>query len=176
MIQLVLCGSLCENFNFNFMRMQKKKAERKMEMVEKEMGVLLTEEYAHIQQHLLNKLVQFTKSEYGFIAKPISDGTYKMEILAKTNDVTMDAEYRCFSDDTIQRTVLDELSVYIDNKQHKRFTLIQHFAVCPVVSKDHLVAIVVLCNKKKAYTKKEMERVKRMAEKFSYVFTHQVFQ
>ena len=72
-VNFTLCGSLFENLNLSTL-FKKKSYNDKIKIIIEDINILLnnnknSKEY--ICNHILNKIVQITKSEYGFIGRVI---------------------------------------------------------------------------------------------------------
>lgn len=174
MIEISLFNSLCGEFTLNFMQRRKKKM-KQLDAMKKDIQILMTDGIEGLHQHVLNKVVQFTQSEFGFIAKPAGTTVFNIEMFAQTDHVTRDAEYRCITDSVIHEKVFKESKVFIDNKTSERYPLIKRFAAFPIVHKGEPVAFIIVCNKFKTYKKKEIQPVKEMLEDIAYIFTNQLF-
>ncbi len=175
MIEFSLFNSLCSDLHIHIFPRRKKKL-RRLEEMRLEFTGLLADGVEHLHSHILNKVVQYTQSEYGFIARPATgNALFNVQIFARTSEVTRDAEYRCVTDDAMNEKVFKDGQTYIDNKSSKRYPYLKRFAVCPITNKGELVAFLVLCNRIKTYTKKDLQPIKDLLEEITYVFTNNSF-
>lgn len=174
MIQLNLFDNLCGEFHLHLFS-QKKKKLKQLDLIRQEITALLSDGAEYLHQHILNKIIQYTQSEFGFIAKPIKNVIFDVDKFAETRFVTKPAEFRCITDCAVNEKTFKEGQIYIDNKLCKRYPEIKRFVVCPIMNKGEMVAFIVLCNRYKVYKKKELIPLKEMLEEFSYIFTNQLF-
>ncbi len=175
MIELSLFNTLCSDFHIHIFPRRKKKL-RRLEEMRIEFTNFLADGVEYLHAHVLGKVVQYTQSEYGFIARPaLGNVLFNVETFARTSEVTRDAEYRCVTDGVMNDKVFKDGQIYVDNKPSKRYPYIKRFAVCPIMNKGEVVAFLVLCNRLKTYTKKDLQPVKELLDELTYIFTNDSF-
>lgn len=189
-----LFGNMCENFNV-FIR-RKQSPQTSTNDILTELHRLITNERMDkrfLSNHILNRIVQMTKSQYGFIGR-VADQTINgtlqpvLDTYAVTNTAWDSASYPFFAEHIQHPIRFTELDTYIgscmtthkpvivhqyDTKRDKLPTghpVIQRFVAIPCVIGGRVVSIIGLCNKKKKYTKKDIRNVLCILQPLTYLF------
>lgn len=173
MLQFTLCGTLCSDVQFSFQGFRCDRKKDDVEMIIQDISKILSINQTYIHSHLLNKIVQFTSSEYGLIGKPSEhDFTIKF---AYTNHVIRDIEKRCFEDTDLHEDIYLKRP-FIDNHYHSKYPMIKRMISIPIVSSNKLVAVIILCNKIQPYTKKDIINIRTILNHFNYLFLNNCFK
>lgn len=186
-ITINVFGTMCDSFNLIFPNLKKRSSTQTLESLFEEMnGLLVSARYdkSFVSNHILNKIVQITGSEYGFLGE-VMDNNY-LHIQAITHLAWNASSYEFFQQyiqselvfphtDTIIGESIHTQKVKIVNKpsfQHlpKGHPLITKFLGIPCSIGDKVVVYVGLCNKHKKYTKKDIRRIQPILYVLAYLF------
>lgn len=176
MLQLTLCGTLCSDFNFSFKRFRPKKTiQSEIQSIIHDISRLLSFNQSYIQSHLLNKIIQFTNSEYGLIVKP-SESNFRIKYACSTFDIS-DVNKRFFEDTDLYEDMFLLKRPFLDNRQNLRYPSMKRILSIPIVSPENhkLIAILILCNKIEPYTKKDIFNLQLILTHFNYLFLNDCF-
>ena len=155
MIECNLCGKLCDTITVVFSRNKSqppKKSKDTLKILHDINDLLVQPDFetSDIYNHMLNKFVQVTKSEYGFLA---TIGENVVDIHSSTN---------------IPPT--DEVNELLDEIVQTKKTVFH--------TRDHIMGvysrignvIVVVCNKTTKYTEKDSEAIGDVLKSMCYLF------
>ena len=196
-IQFTLCGQICDHINLpNFIKCGSKKTQtnKDVEQIIADINILLNDskfDRHYICTHILNKLVQITNSEYGFLGKIVEekDGQQSLYTYAVTNIAWNAASQQFFVDhinnalkfenmNTLFGEVITTRKYKITNKynQEERHILpdghpmIKRFMGVPCVIGKKPIIMLGVCNKLSKYTKKDVDNVSTILNILSYLF------
>ncbi len=190
-----LCGSLCENLFLTFKcckQAEKKSVDKDIKYVIDDINLLLagpTFSKKFICSHILNKLVQLTGSEYGFIGKIVEEKSKPvLYTYAITNIAWNAASHKFFIDhvnsslrfenmDTLFGEVITSGKYKIINKYDATRNILpdghpltKRFLGVPSIKGGKSVAFLGVCNKIGKYTKKDVNKVSRILDILAYLF------
>lgn len=178
--------SLCTNFSpeFKWSKIRshfKSKKTNIVETVTNDLIALIHDQYVdnkYIDSHILNKLIQITGSEYGFIG--YIDGDI-LQTTSITNIAWNKASFDFFKSNMnhnlqfpISRrvffgeSILDKKPIFVNKYKISRnilppgHPLIKRFLGFPVTSGDRVMYFVGLCNKLSNYNKSDLGMVKKV--------------
>jgi len=194
-IQFSLCGSIFEKINlsstFNCFSSKNKD---KIQTIINDINILLANNDNNkefICNHILNKIIQITNSEYGFIGKIIiEDNELILQTYAITNIAWNSASHQFYLDhlnhglrftnmETLFGKVMTNNKSMIFNKYDTKRTvlpnghpLIKRFmgVVSNAQFDDHSVIMVGMCNKLENYNKKDVKNVQKLLDILAYLF------
>ena len=133
----------------------------------------------YIDRHILNKIIQITNSEYGFIGKVIGD---KLHTKAITNIAWDEASYKFYmknrehnmvfdTDKTIFGCSVKEKKPKIFNKYDnnrkvlpKGHPRIKRFMGVPLINKGNVIYFVGVCNKLTNYNKTDVKNIQKILD------------
>ncbi len=202
-----LCGSLCENLFLTITCGNKKKKEKKekkekngsMQNLNRNVRNIILDinallvgpdfDRSYICNHILNKLIQITGSEYGFIGKIVEeDGKPVLYTYAITNIAWNAASRKFFLDyenstlrfdnmNTLFGKVITSGEYKIVNEydstrcvQPIGHPFTKRFMGVPSLMGGKPVALLGVCNKLTKYTKKDVVNVSTTLDLLSYLF------
>jgi hypothetical protein len=194
-IQFSLCGSLFEKINitshFNCFRSKNK---NNIQTIIEDINILLANNENNrefICNHILNKLVQISNSEYGFIGKIVNENDeIILHTYAITNIAWNAASHQFYLDhlnhglrftnmETLFGKVMKNNKSMIFNKYDKSRTvlpkghpLIKRFmgVVSNTKFHDHSVVMVGMCNKLENYNKRDVKNIQKILDLLAYLF------
>lgn len=178
MIQLTLCGTLCNDFSLTAMfgrRSGRKRKKKLISIIDELSNILTNSKQQYIHHHILNKIVQITGSEYGILSKPLQETDSHFIKYASTNVITNDVETRCIQDNDIYEDVFELKIPYIDNRNSNRYPTIKRMIVYPIIIHNQVQAVLILCNKYSSYTKQDIHCIQQIIHTFIYVFINRCF-
>jgi GAF domain len=193
-INITLCGQLCDTANIkgvlDYFRGKNKNKEQ--EMVLQDIQQLVADpqfDTNYLCHHILNKLVQLTGSEYGFLSEvKIEDNNYVLYTRAVTNIAWNSASHQFFTDyinctmrfdnmDTLFGEVVrtGKFQIYntYDNTRdvlpdgHPR---IKRFMGIPALMHNVPVLLLGVCNKMTKYTKRDVDKTSILLNILSWMF------
>lgn len=172
MLQLTLCGTLCSEVNLSWKGFKKKK-KSVIQIITQDISKLLSSNTPYIHYHVLNKLIQLTNSEFGIIGKPTENSTFIK--YAQSHYTIDDIEKRIF-DTHIIEDIYTLKKPYVDNKFFVQYPTIKRMLCIPIMSETRkIVAVLILCNKLKSYSKKEIIEIQMILNQFNYLFINTCF-
>lgn len=191
-----LCGKLCENVELTNLVMCKKsraelsKASKDVKLIMSDINLLLGNlDKNYICNHILNKLVQITGSEYGFLGKiKEEDGKRVLYTYALTN-IAWNASSQEFFQSNINNSlkftmmnsfVGDVINggkyKIVNNYDYSRNILpkghpfTKRFLGVPAMIGNTPIAVLGVCNKLKKYTRRDVDNVSVIMNILSYLF------
>lgn len=193
-VQFNLCGNLCEELNVKtIMNIFKKRNDKyKIQYVVNDINRLLADssfDRNYICNHILNKLVQLTQSEYGFIGKIIHEEngpvlhTYSITNIAWNassqkffldhintslrfenmntlfGDVILSGKYKICNKYDMSRSILPA-----------GHPMVRRFMGVPCVLGDKNIIMAGFCNKINKFVKKDVTKVTTILNILAYLF------
>jgi hypothetical protein len=191
-----LCGKLCENIdlsNLSICKDSRKKlsrASRNTKEIIKDINILLEDlDRNYICNHILNKLVQITGSEYGFLGKIEEEKGERVLYTYAITNIAWNASSQEFFLNNINNSlkftkmnsfvgdVINSGKYKIVNKYDysrnilpKGHPFTKRFLGVPSMFGNKPVAMLGVCNKLDKYTKKDVENVSLILNILSYLF------
>jgi len=188
-INITFCGQLCETFNIqNVFRRNK----LKLETIIKDINTLLGDENfdkRHICVHILNKLIQITQSEYGFIGRILfENGNYVLYTYAITNIAWNAASHQFFMDYCNRSLKFENMeTLFGESIVSGKYTIVnrydssrnvlpkghprvKRFMGVPMLFGTERICFLGVCNKLSKYTKKDVNNVRYIMNLLSYLF------
>jgi len=181
--------SLCSNLTIDFnIKNLFKKSKRNLTLeICNDLIDLVNDTYVdnnYIDRHILNKIIQITNSEYGFIGKVIGDKIHTKAITNIAWNMTSNEFYHnnrqhnmvFDTDKTIFGCSVKQKSPKIFNKyDNKRKILpkghpkIKRFMGVPLLNKGEVIYFVGVCNKLTNYNKKDIINIQKILSVVSLV-------
>ena len=178
--------TLCNNLDCSKLKFYKTKKDLTLEVC-KDLIDLINDKYVdnnYLDRHILNKCIQITNSEYGFIGKVENNKLYTKSI---TNIAWNDASYEFYIqnknhdmifdiDKTVFGCSINEKSAKIINKYDnsrnilpKGHPKIKRFMGVPLLNKEKVIYFVGLCNKLKNYNRGDIKNINKILNVSSLV-------
>lgn len=190
-IEFTLCGRLCDNVNFSCNKSRKKrKWSNCVKHIIQDVNMLLADSdfnRKYICNHILNKLVQLTGSEYGFIGKIVEEEKGPVLYTYAITNIAWDVASRhflerCFKFDNMDTLFGDVITsgkykIYNNYSMGCNNALLPHghpiikrFLGVPSKLGNKTVAMLGVCNKLEKYTKSDVKNIVRILNILSYLF------
>lgn len=181
--------SLCGNFNFSWAFGNCKSKTSMADEILSELQDLLDNPHfdnSYIFIHILNKLIQVSGSEYGFISTPqrrVIHGEEKtvLKLLSLTNIAWNKASFEFYkhfiNEEAIHENICSTLYgdvfsgkkvINIRKYKDERNVLpsghppIKNFLGIPVIVNDTVIYVIGLCNKRKHFTKQDIKTIEKI--------------
>ena len=193
-VNVTLCGQLCNSVEIkavlDFFRRRKTHAEQ--ELILSDIQQLIADpqfDTNYLCHHIVNKLVQLTGSEYGFLSEvKIEDGSYVLYTRAVTNIAWNSASHQFFADyvnstmrfdnmNSLFGDVLQSGSYQIYNRYDTTRNIlpeghprIRRFMGVPALMHNVPVLLLGVCNKMTNYTKRDVQKVSILLNILSWMF------
>ncbi len=194
-ISITLCNYLFEKLDISKIFRKNKKNVNLDEIID-DINILLADENVErkfVCNHVLNKLIQLTNSEYGFIGRIIKDerGNLALKTKAVSNMAWNSSSYEFWKDNTNHPMIFKNMNTHfgevitknkslIFNKYDKSrkklpkgHPMVKRFVgiVSNTKYEGRSVLMVGLCNKsgKRGYTKNNIENVQKIIDVLSYL-------
>jgi len=184
-----LCGNLCGSFKIPVdVSGAKIKRNKTVNRMFNDINLLLTDsdfDKKFICNHILNKIIQLTNSEYGFIGKVVDDVLYTYAISniawnAASHDFfvkNIESNLRFSDMNTIFGESIMTGTIKVVNKYDTERNVlpsghppIKRFLGVPMVIGGKTIAFVGVCNKINKFTKKDGKNVSSLLSILSYLF------
>lgn len=193
-INITLCGQLCNTVQIKAVLdfFKGKSSSKEQEIILNDIQHLVADpqfDTNYLCHHILNKLVQLSGSEYGFLSEvKIENGHYVLYTRAVTNIAWNDASHQFFTDyinctmrfdnmDTLFGEVIKTGRYQIYNKyDNSRHVLpdghprIRRFMGIPALMASIPVVLLGVCNKMTNYTKRDVVKVSTLLNILSWMF------
>jgi methyl-accepting chemotaxis protein len=192
-IQFSLCGSLFEKINLS-LNCFRSKSKDKVQTIIEDINILLANNDNHrefICNHILNKIIQITNSEYGFIGKILKNNNQLiLHTYSFTNIAWNASSHQFYLDhlnhgllftnmETLFGRVMKNNKSMIFNKYDikrsflpKGHPIIKRFmgVVSNTKYNDHSVVMVGLCNKMENFNQTDIKNVEKILDILAYLF------
>lgn len=165
--------TLCNEFNVKFptLPIMKRKKKQINEVLNSLISLIddpnFDNDFIHL--HTLNKIVQLTKSEYGFIGKYYEDSLHSLAL----SNIAWNSASKQFYKEHIDSPMVfalhdnlydknEEITIYNDYSKLNRSVLpkghppINRFAYIPIRAKGKIVGCIGLCNRLTPYKRKQL--------------------
>lgn len=187
-LNLTLCNSCQPNLLFKNNNLFKSKKNLTLEICNDLMELMNDEnvDNNYIDRHVLNKIIQISKSEYGFIGKIKENKLYAKSI----TNIAWNASSEEFYHNNRQHNMVFDLNKTIfgcsihekkpylinryDNKRNilpKGHPKIKRFCGVPLIRKNKVLYFVGVCNKLKNYNKSDIKSIKQILNVFSLLIS-----
>jgi hypothetical protein len=195
-INITLCGQLCETVNFrSFIDWCKgNSSKNQLKLILKDIEDLIRNpsfEISFLCNHILNKLVQLTGSEYGFLSEVKSEkGHYVLYTRAITNIAWNSASYSFFKEYSTQTLRFDNMdTLFGEVVESGSFKIFNHYdktrGILPdghpnirrfmgVVGciADHPIIMLGVCNKLTKYKQSDAKKVQSLLNILTWMFVN----
>jgi hypothetical protein len=196
-VNITFCGQLCETFNVkNVIKRLKTKTNLSItsdqQTILEDINRLLADtdfDSHYVCQHLLNKLVQITGSEYGFLGKIVNENGKNVLYTCAITNIAWNASSSTFfldyykstlrfsNMDTLVGEVITSGKFKIYNTYDierniipKGHPMIKRFMGVPAMIGETPIAMLGVCNKLTKYCKKDVQKVSFLLNLLSYLF------
>jgi len=182
--------SLCNTFNINLPSFKRR---QKINTITRDIKDLLS--YEHIQHkylfnHILNKIIQLTESEYGLIGRvEFKNKKTHLSHLAlsniswnsSSNDfyrqyTANEIEFPCSSSSYLMECIENQSTVFINTYDNRRDILpeghpdIKRCILMPIVVRESCVALIAICNRIQKYNHQVEEDIQEVVNLIRVLF------
>jgi len=175
MLQLTLCGSLCETFSFS--KFKTKAAAKTKTNIESFVQavtdiVAMQDEKFKVYDHILYKLIQYSGSEFGCIAKPVVSDRIILSRYAASSIMSSDFLNYCSHAKHIVDDVFRNKKVYIQNKcSILHLPYIKRIMIVPIIIQEQVICVIIMANKLQPFVKADASTLTSLIKTVLYIFT-----
>lgn len=175
MLQLTLCGALCDTFTFpKFKTKSVPKSTPRVDSFVQSIStiVAMQEEKFKIYDHILYKLIQSVGGELGCIVRPlVSSDKIVLSRYAASPTISSDFINYCSSTKQIVDDVFRHHKVYIQNKCNiLHLPYVKRLMIVPIVIQDYMFCVIV-ANKLQPFVKADATLITTLLKVVLYIFT-----